>query len=98
MGLTGLFAMLIFPMPIEEVNKFIPPALDVPVAIGSRETPGAVRYNEPQYRHFIGRIFNNMVRSLILPGLQDTQCGFKGFRADVAEEVFPPPIPGWNVF
>lgn len=76
-------------MPIEEVNKFIPPALDVPVAIGSREAPGAVRYNEPQYRHFIGRIFNAMVRFLILPGLQDTQCGFKCFRADVAERVFP---------
>ena len=76
-------------MPIEEVNKFIPPALDAPVAIGSREADGAVRYNEPQYRHFIGRIFNTMVRSLTLPGLQDTQCGFKCFRADVANEVFP---------
>lgn len=76
-------------MPIEEVNKFIPPALDAPVAIGSREAEGAVRYNEPQYRHLIGRVFNNMVRFLTLPGLQDTQCGFKCFRADVADEVFP---------
>ena len=76
-------------MPIEEVNKFIPPNLDVPVAIGSREAAGAVRYDEPLYRHLIGRVFNTMVRFLALPGLQDTQCGFKCFRADVAEEVFP---------
>jgi hypothetical protein len=30
-----------------------------------------------------------MVRWLVLPGLQDTQCGFKCFRAEVAEIVFP---------
>jgi len=48
-----------------------------------------VRYNEPAYRHIIGRVFNTMVRWMALPGLQDTQCGFKLFRADVAERVFP---------
>jgi len=48
-----------------------------------------VRYDEPAYRHLIGRIFNSMVRWTALPGLQDTQCGFKCFRRDVAERVFP---------
>lgn len=77
-------------MPIEQVNRFLPPNLpQVDVAIGSREAPGAVRYNEPAYRHFIGRGFNTLVRLLALPGLQDTQCGFKCFRAAVAEEIFP---------
>lgn len=77
-------------MPIEQVNRFLPPTLDnVDVAIGSREIKGAHRYDEPDYRHLIGRIFNTMVRLLILPGLQDTQCGFKCFRAEVAEVVFP---------
>jgi dolichyl-phosphate beta-glucosyltransferase len=76
-------------MPIAEVNRFLPPSLNnFDVAIGSREGPGAKRYNEPTYRHLIGRIFNTMVRVLTLPGLQDTQCGFKCFRAGVAEEVF----------
>jgi glycosyltransferase involved in cell wall biosynthesis len=76
-------------MPIEEVNRFIPPALpEMDVAIGSREAPGAVRYNEPFYRHLIGRAFNSMVRLTALPGLQDTQCGFKCFRDEVAETVF----------
>mgnify|MGYP001115230533 CR=1 FL=1 len=77
-------------MPIEQVNCFLPPRLEkVDVAIGSREIKGANRYDEPDYRHLIGRIFNTMVRLLVLPGLQDTQCGFKCFRAEVAEEVFP---------
>jgi glycosyltransferase involved in cell wall biosynthesis len=76
-------------MPIEQVNRFLPPTLAQPAAaIGSRELAGSVRYHEPEYRHLIGRVFNTMVRWLALPGLQDTQCGFKCFRADVAEQVF----------
>ena len=77
-------------MPIEQVNRFLlenTPSCDV--VIGSREVPGARRYDEPAYRHLIGRIFNTMVRWLVLPGLQDTQCGFKCFTAKVAEAVFP---------
>ena len=77
-------------MPIEQVNRFLPPALEpVDVAIGSREVTGAKRYNEPFYRHWIGRVFNTMVRWMVLPRLQDTQCGFKCFRAEVADAVFP---------
>lgn len=76
-------------MPIAEVNRFLPPALPgMQAAIASREAPGANRFNEPPYRHIIGRGFNLMVRIMALPGLQDTQCGFKMFRAEVAEAVF----------
>jgi len=76
-------------MPIAEINRFLPPLLaDVEIAIGSREVPGAVRYNEPAYRHLVGRVFNSMVRLLALPDLHDTQCGFKCFRADITEDIF----------
>jgi len=76
-------------MPINEVNKFIPPALgDYDIAIASREAKGAVRYNEPRYRHLGGRGINLIIRALILPGLEDTQCGFKCFRAKAAEDLF----------
>ncbi len=87
-----------FSMPIEEINRFIPPQLpELDVAIASREAPGAVRYNEPPYRHLTGRIFNTLVRLVALPGLQDTQCGFKCFRAAVAEDIFPyQTISGWT--
>ncbi len=76
-------------MPIEQVLRFIPPALeDVEVAIGSREVNGSHRIDEPEYRHLIGRVFNTIVRWIVLPGLQDTQCGFKCFRGDIADKVF----------
>ena len=85
-------------MPIEEVTRFLPPQLpDAPIAIASREAPGAMRHDEPEYRHLIGRAFNTLVRLMLLPGLQDTQCGFKCFRADAAAAVFPQlTIHGWT--
>lgn len=85
-------------MPIEEVNKFLPPKLSgFDIAVGSREVAGAVRYNEPFYRHFGGRFINYMIRVLILPQLQDTQCGFKCFRAEVAEDLFGRQLlNGWS--
>ena len=85
-------------MPIEEINLFLPPAAkEFDVAIGSREAPGSVRFNEPVYRHLGGRIMNNLIRVLALPGLQDTQCGFKCFRASVAEDLFRcQTLPGWS--
>lgn len=85
-------------MPIAEVNRFLPPKLnDFDIVIGSREAPGAVRYNEPQYRHLTGRVFNTLIRLLVLPNLQDTQCGFKCFRAGVVEEIFPyQTLTGWS--
>lgn len=77
-------------MPIEQVLRFIPPELEnVEVSIGSREVSGSNRIDEPGYRHLIGRVFNTMVRWMVLPGLQDTQCGFKCFRGDIADKVFP---------
>ena len=52
-------------MPISEVNRFIPPLnAHHGVVIASREAPGAVRHNEPHYRHVTGRLFNWVVRIL----------------------------------
>jgi dolichyl-phosphate beta-glucosyltransferase len=97
-GEYRIFCDVDFSMPVEEIEHFIPPALPgMDVAIASRELRGAVRYNEPPLRHFIGRGFNALVRWMALPGLQDTQCGFKCFRAEVAERVFPlQTIEGWT--
>jgi dolichyl-phosphate beta-glucosyltransferase len=85
-------------MPIEEVNRFLPPALDdLDVAIGSREVKGARRYDEPLHRHLGGRLINSLIRLLILPSLQDTQCGFKCFRAAVAQDLFEhQTLDGWS--
>ncbi len=85
-------------MPIAEVNRFLPPALtDFDIAIASRETPGSVRFNEPAYRHWGGRGINLLIRLMALPGLHDTQCGFKMFKGRVAEDVFSSQtIPNWS--
>jgi dolichyl-phosphate beta-glucosyltransferase len=76
-------------MPLGEIPRFLPPQLvDYEIAIASREAPGAVRYYEPAYRHLGGRMINLMIRLMALPGLQDTQCGFKCLRDAVAEDLF----------
>lgn len=97
-GEYRFFADADLSMPIQEVNRFIPPALEpMDVAIASREAPGAVRYDEPAYRHLVGRAFNTLVRVMALPGLQDTQCGFKCFRGSIVEEIFPlQTLMGWS--
>jgi dolichyl-phosphate beta-glucosyltransferase len=77
-------------MPIEQVERFLPPALSgFDVAIGSREAPEAQRYNEPAFRHLQGRVFSQLVKWLALPGFEDTQCGFKCFRDEAARDLFP---------
>jgi dolichyl-phosphate beta-glucosyltransferase len=59
------------------------------VAIGSRAVAGArITQEQPVYRRAMGRVFNRMVQMLVLPGLHDTQCGFKLFRAEVAHRAF----------
>ncbi|NLF10735.1 MAG: glycosyltransferase family 2 protein [Anaerolineaceae bacterium] len=85
-------------VPIEEIVKFLPPALNgYDVAIASREAPGAERIDEPYYRHLMGRVYNLLVRLAAVPGIQDTQCGFKAFRREVARQVFPlQTIEGWG--
>ncbi|MEX2144124.1 MAG: dolichyl-phosphate beta-glucosyltransferase [Anaerolineales bacterium] len=84
-------------MPVDQVNRFLPPQqTGANIVIASREAPGAVRYNEPNYRHVGGRVINNLIRLMALPGLQDTQCGFKCFTAAVAEDLFSKQtILGW---
>jgi dolichyl-phosphate beta-glucosyltransferase len=85
-------------MPLTEINRFLPPArTGFDIAIASREAPGAMRYNEPPYRHLGGRLINSMIRLLALPGLNDTQCGFKCFRAGIAEDLFRhQTLTGWS--
>jgi dolichyl-phosphate beta-glucosyltransferase len=75
--------------PISEVGKMIG-SLESgsDIAIGTREGIGAMRLNEPLYRHLMGRVFNLLVRLFSGLKFQDTQCGFKGFRREVARDVF----------
>jgi dolichyl-phosphate beta-glucosyltransferase len=84
-------------MPIAEIARFLPPLLtDFDVAIGSREGQAARRIGEPAYRHVMGRVFNRVVQGLALPGIADSQCGFKMFTAEAVAAIFPfVTVDGW---
>jgi hypothetical protein len=56
--------------------------------IGSREGLGARRHGEPYYRHLMGRVFNLLVRSVAVTGIDDTQCGFKLFTRAAGHDLF----------
>lgn len=75
--------------PIREVEKLLPfIKRGYPIVIGSREVQGASREKEPFYRHLMGKVFNLVVQTLALPGIHDTQCGFKIFETATARELF----------
>jgi dolichyl-phosphate beta-glucosyltransferase len=75
--------------PIKEVDKLLNQLKDCDVAIGSR----AIRAKDADVqqtlkRHISGRIFNIFVQLILLRGIFDTQCGFKGFTKDAAKKLF----------
>ncbi|MDA1129349.1 MAG: glycosyltransferase family 2 protein [Chloroflexi bacterium] len=76
-------------VPIAQVERLLPPLVPgSDIVLGSREAPGAARFGEPARRHLMGRVFNFLVSRLAVSGLADTQCGFKCFRAEAAQELF----------
>jgi dolichyl-phosphate beta-glucosyltransferase len=76
--------------PIEELPKLEGAlAAGAGVAIGSRAIKGSrVELSQPIYRVLMGKAFNIIVQLVLLPGIWDTQCGFKLFRGDIAHDVF----------
>ena len=86
-----------FSMPAEEFDRFgIASAGAYDVAIASRTAPGATRTGEPPNRRVIGAVFSLVVRALLVPGIHDTQCGFKCLRREVALDFCAhQTIEGW---
>lgn len=68
------------------------------VVIGSRAVKGAhLEPPQPFYRQILGRVSNLIIQIVNLPGIWDTQCGFKAFTAEAAERIFPlTKINGWG--
>jgi dolichyl-phosphate beta-glucosyltransferase len=60
------------------------------VVIGSRDVRGAVM-EPPQslLKRLLGNMGNLFIQLMVLPGIWDTQCGFKCFSERAAEKVFP---------
>lgn len=59
------------------------------IGIGSRPLRNShLLVHQPWYREWMGRGFNKAVQLLAVPGIADTQCGFKLFTAQAAQDVF----------
>jgi dolichyl-phosphate beta-glucosyltransferase len=89
-GRLVLFTDADLSTPIEDLERLVA-ALDAgaDVAIGSRAIDRRmIEVHQPILRETMGRVFNVIVQAVLLPGLKDTQCGFKAFRAEVARELF----------
>lgn len=76
--------------PIEELDK-LKTAMDegCDIAIGSRSVPGSrVEIHQNFMREMMGKIFNRIARFLTFRAIQDSQCGFKGFKREAAYDLF----------
>mgnify|MGYP006271369401 CR=1 FL=1 len=76
-------------MRIDDLTLFLPPNHPgADVIIASREGDGARRVDEPEYRHMMGRVLNWIVKMTAVNEFEDTQCGFKMFKREAAEDLF----------
>jgi glycosyltransferase involved in cell wall biosynthesis len=86
-------------MPPEELPKLLAPiiACKAEIAIGSRYVEGAkTDVKQPFYRVLWSRLCNRVIQKSLVPGVRDTQCGFKAFTAEAARDLFRyARIDGW---
>jgi dolichyl-phosphate beta-glucosyltransferase len=82
--------------PVEDAaNLLVALKQGAEVAIGSRMHKDSRYIVAPDFlryiysRHLFGRIFNLLVRFLVVPRIYDTQAGLKGVRGEVVEDLFP---------
>lgn len=84
--------------PLEELDRFLP-RLDAgaDIVLGNRKAAGAtILVRQPWLRERLGKVFTALCRVLLAPGIDDFTCGFKGFRAEAAREVFArSSLDGW---
>ncbi len=75
--------------PIEECARLAERLPEADVVIGSRGLRDSrILKHQPWYREAMGKTFNRIVQGLVVPGIHDTQCGFKLMRGAVARDVF----------
>ncbi len=84
---------------IDQFNNMLPYFQEgYDVVICSRPMKGSkLDPAEPIYKQIPGKLGNLFIQALLLPGIWDTQCGFKAFTEEAAERIFQiSRIPGWG--
>ena len=84
--------------PASEIPRLLAPIRSgaASVAVGSRYVAGASSRSQPLWRRAWSRVVNLLVRRTLVPGVRDTQCGFKAFTAAAARDLFGrATIDGW---
>jgi dolichyl-phosphate beta-glucosyltransferase len=71
-----------------QTPQFVAALAKADLAIGSRAASGASVNRSSLHRSLMNRAFNRLVNALTSVALDDTQCGFKAFRAPVAKLLF----------
>ncbi|HUJ59049.1 MAG TPA: dolichyl-phosphate beta-glucosyltransferase [Kofleriaceae bacterium] len=86
-------------MPPEQLPRLLAPIIDckAEISIGSRYAEGAkTDAKQPWYRVMWSRLCNRVIQRSLVPGVRDTQCGFKAFTAEAARDLFRRGrIDGW---
>ncbi|RII09167.1 Undecaprenyl-phosphate mannosyltransferase [Streptomyces sp. YIM 130001] len=87
--------------PIEELDRLDRELTEAgaTAVIGSRALPGAsIETHQHLARELLGRGGNFLIRAVAVPGIKDTQCGFKLFDGDRAREAFAATrVDGWAI-
>jgi glycosyltransferase involved in cell wall biosynthesis len=88
-GQMIIFTDADLPYELNAIDGFLKALQDgCDLAIGSRVLPGSEVKGVPMLRYIAGQVFSWMVQAVLFQGLPDTQCGFKSFRAEAAQEIF----------
>jgi len=89
-GEVVVFADADMATPPDELVPLVQALETADVALGSRIQPDGsdMRASQPAWRRFLGKSFHLLASIWVVGPVQDTQCGFKGFRQEVARDVF----------
>lgn len=75
---------------LDQINSFLPYFKQgYDVVIGDRDLKGSkLKVHQPFYKELLGDMGNLMIQLLAVPGIEDTQCGFKAFSGKATEDIF----------
>src|SRR6185503_2629565 len=86
----AIFADADMATPPDQLPLLVAALADHDVALGSRIQPDGsdMRASQPGFRRFLGKAFHLLASVWVVGPVQDTQCGFKGFRKAAAQDLF----------